>query len=66
VDSSGSVHLQAVRLGRNYGETIEVTSGLAGNESLVLNPSDSLADGDKVQVVADANPAAPAAAKATP
>jgi RND family efflux transporter MFP subunit len=66
VDSSGSVHLQAVRLGRNYGETIEVTSGLAGNESLVLNPSDSLADGDKVQVVADANPATPAAAKATP
>jgi len=65
VDGAGGVHLQAVRLGRNYGETIEVTSGLEGNESLVLNPSDSLADGDKVQVVADANPAAPAA-KATP
>ena len=67
VDANGSVHLQAVHLGRNYGDTMEVTSGLAGNESLVLNPSDSLADGDKVQVVADASPAAPSsAAKATP
>jgi RND family efflux transporter MFP subunit len=65
VDGEGSVQLQAVRLGRNYGETIEVTSGLAGNESVVLNPSDALANGDKVQVVADANPAAPAP-KATP
>jgi RND family efflux transporter MFP subunit len=66
VDSGGSVRLQPVRLGRNYGETIEVTSGLSGNESLVLNPSDSLADGDKVQVVADANANAAPAAKATP
>jgi hypothetical protein len=31
-----------------------VLSGLAGNEQLVLNPSDSLAQGDKVTVVADA------------
>jgi RND family efflux transporter MFP subunit len=67
VDGAGSVHLQAVRLGRNYGDTIEVTSGLAANDALVLNPSDSLADGDKVQVVAEANAGAPSpAAKATP
>jgi RND family efflux transporter MFP subunit len=67
VDGAGSVHLQAVRLGRNYGDTIEVTSGLAANDALVLNPSDSLADGDKVQVVAEANAGAHSpAAKATP
>jgi RND family efflux transporter MFP subunit len=67
VDAAGSVRLVPVRLGRNYGETIEVAAGLSGNETLVLNPSDSLADGDKVQVVADANPAAASpAAKATP
>jgi RND family efflux transporter MFP subunit len=65
VDASGGVHLQPVRVGRNYGESVEVLQGLAGNEQLVLNPSDSLAEGDKVQVVADAKPAA-SAGKATP
>jgi RND family efflux transporter MFP subunit len=58
VDGSGNVRLQQVRLGRNFGEAVEVIDGLQGNESLVLNPSDSLADGEKVQVVADARPAA--------
>jgi RND family efflux transporter MFP subunit len=53
VGSSGTVHLQPVRLGRNYGETVEVLDGLQGNERLVLNPSDSLAEGDPVQVTAD-------------
>jgi RND family efflux transporter MFP subunit len=60
VDAAGAVHLQPVRVGRNYGETVEVLDGLQGSESLVLNPSDSLAEGDKVQVVADAKAAAPA------
>jgi RND family efflux transporter MFP subunit len=49
VNGSGTVHLQPVRVGRNYGETVEVLEGLKGNESLVLNPSDSIAEGDKVQ-----------------
>ncbi|MFL6691464.1 MAG: efflux RND transporter periplasmic adaptor subunit [Ramlibacter sp.] len=60
VDNGGTVRLQPVRLGRNFGEAVEVVDGLQGSESLVLNPSDSLADGEKVQVVADARPAAPA------
>lgn len=64
LDTSGTVHLQPVRLGRNYGDSVEVLQGLTGNERLVLNPSDSLAEGDKVRVAADA-PAAPAA-KAAP
>jgi RND family efflux transporter MFP subunit len=64
VDAAGKVHLQDVRVGRNFGETVEVLEGLKGDEKLVLNPSDSLAEGDKVQVVA-ANAAAPAA-KAVP
>ena len=57
VDGGGTVRMQPVRVGRNYGETVEVLEGLQGNESLVLNPADSLADGDKVQVVADAKAA---------
>lgn len=56
VDDAGTVHLLPVRLGRNYGDSVEVLSGLKGGERLVLNPSDSLAAGDKVQAVADAKP----------
>jgi hypothetical protein len=41
-----------VRIGRNYGETVEVLDGLTGQERLVLNPPDSLTDGDQV-IVAD-------------
>ncbi|MDB5942862.1 MAG: transporter subunit [Ramlibacter sp.] len=68
VDAAGVIRLQTVRLGRNYGETVEIAEGLAGNEKLVLNPSDSLADGDKVKVAeGPAMQAAPAqAAKAAP
>jgi RND family efflux transporter MFP subunit len=66
VDGQGTVQLQPVHLGRNYGDVVEVTQGLEGNETLVLNPSDSLAAGDKVQVVADTQGAASAAPKARP
>lgn len=48
VDESGRVTLRAVTLGRNYGESVEVLDGLAANQRLVLNPSDSLTDGDRV------------------
>jgi RND family efflux transporter MFP subunit len=64
VDPGGVIRLQPVRLGRNYGDTIEVLEGLTGSEMLVLNPSDSLANGDKVKVAADAAPTQ--AAKAAP
>ena len=57
VDDAGNVQLLPVRLGRNYGESVEILSGLKGGERLVLNPSDALANGDKVQAIADARPA---------
>lgn len=50
VDAEGRVRLRTVRLGRNYGETVEVIEGIGGNDRLVLNPSDSLAEGDIVSV----------------
>jgi RND family efflux transporter MFP subunit len=52
VDSSGRVALHAVRLGRNYGQTVEIVEGITRADRFVLNPSDSLADGDQVSVVA--------------
>ncbi len=50
VGEDGKVHLRAVQIGRNYGQTIEVLDGVAATDRLVLNPSDSLAEGDRVTV----------------
>jgi RND family efflux transporter MFP subunit len=61
VDANGKVHIRPVQLGRNFGESVEILAGLAGGERLVVNPADSLAEGDQVQVVADARRAASAA-----
>ena len=48
VDAKNHVRLKPIQLGRNYGVNVEVTDGLTGGERLVLNPSDSLTDGDEV------------------
>ena len=59
VDAQSRVHLKLVQIGRNFGESVEILSGIAANERLVLNPTDSLAEGDKVvQAPQDETPAA--------
>ena len=50
VDAQGRVHLRPIRIGRNYGEAVDVLDGVKGTEQLVLNPSDSLAEGDQVTI----------------
>lgn len=52
VGDDGKVRLRKIRIGRNYGEAVEVIEGVAGSERMVLNPSDSLSDGDAVTIVA--------------
>lgn len=51
VDAAGKVKLLPVKVGRNFGSRVEVLEGIRGEERLVLNPSDSLAEGDVVTVV---------------
>jgi RND family efflux transporter MFP subunit len=41
----GKIHFQPVRLGRDFGNEIEITAGLRGDERLVNTPSDSLQEG---------------------
>lgn len=53
----GKVVLQPITIGHDYGATVEVTSGLETGDAVVLDPSDSLAEGQSVQVV-ESNPAA--------
>ena len=52
VDSSGRVHLALVKLGTDFGTRVEVLSGLNPTDRIVLNPADSLADGDMVTLPA--------------
>jgi RND family efflux transporter MFP subunit len=52
VDGNGTVHLRPVQIGRNLGPTIEVLQGVSISDHLVLNPADSLAEGDHVTVSA--------------
>ncbi|CCG98261.1 Multidrug resistance protein mdtE [Fibrella aestuarina BUZ 2] len=44
------VRFQAIKLGRDYGNVIEVTTGLTGTERVITNPNDRLRDGMKVRL----------------
>ncbi|WP_207004809.1 efflux RND transporter periplasmic adaptor subunit [Trinickia mobilis] len=57
VASSGLVALHTVTLGRDFGPTVEVTTGVAPGEKIILNPPASLADGERVRVQSDRDPA---------
>ena len=48
VDGNGRVHLSLVKLGTDFGTTVEVLTGLNASDRVILNPADSLADGDVV------------------
>jgi RND family efflux transporter MFP subunit len=57
VDTDKHIKLKSIVQGRDFGNTIEVLSGLEANEMVVLNPPDSISDGVTVRI---AEPAAPA------
>lgn len=47
---SGRVHLQPVTIGRDNGSTLEIATGLTASDHVILNPADSLAEGQQVRV----------------
>jgi hypothetical protein len=57
-------HLQPLVIGRDYGNTLEVLSGLKPDQWIVLNPPDSLEEGQVVKVKQVANPTVPLPANA--
>ena len=50
VVQDGRVKLTPITIGHDYGGSVEVISGLTAQDSVVLDPSDSLTDGAAVQV----------------
>jgi RND family efflux transporter MFP subunit len=47
---NGHVDLVPVQIGHDYGAKVEITAGLTPQDRVILNPSDSLAQGDRVEV----------------
>lgn len=50
----GQAHLTPITVGRDFGTDVEVVSGLNGDESIVVNPPDSLISGSPVRVASPA------------
>jgi RND family efflux transporter MFP subunit len=50
VNARSKVELHKVSIGRDFGNTIEITSGLSANDNIVATPPDYLVDGMPVSV----------------
>jgi len=50
VGSDNVIRLRPIAIGRDYGSSVEVVSGLDPNDQVVINPADSLEDGQKVKI----------------
>jgi RND family efflux transporter MFP subunit len=52
---NGRVQLIPVKIGRDAGASVEIASGLTTNDAVILDPSDSLASGQEVQIANHVN-----------
>src|SRR5271169_3017554 len=50
VDSDGKVHLRRITIGHDYGTTLEILGGVELGDRVIVNPSDSLEEGQQVNV----------------
>jgi RND family efflux transporter MFP subunit len=46
----GRADLQHVTMGRDFGESVELLSGIRRDDEVIVNPSDSITSGQKVQI----------------
>lgn len=54
VVSNGHAELKPITIGHDFGSEVEVVAGLNGDESIVVNPPDSLVSGEAVRVTQQA------------
>jgi RND family efflux transporter MFP subunit len=50
VGPDGKVQLRHISIGRDYGTTLEIVGGVDANDLVIVNPSDSIEDGEKVNI----------------
>src|SRR6266480_2488539 len=63
VTNDNRIHWQKIRVGRDFGTQLEVLDGLAENTKVVMNPTDDLTEGIKVQLTPAEKPKGDANAK---
>jgi len=47
------IHLKPVIIGRDFGTRIEILGGIDGSEQIIVNPPDSLEEGEQVRIKAE-------------
>lgn len=52
VGADGKVQLRSVKLGRDFGNTVEVLAGLKASDRVIVNPPDGVAEGMSVKIAA--------------
>jgi RND family efflux transporter MFP subunit len=50
VDKQGIVHLRKIAIAQDLGRSLEIESGISASDQVIINPSDSVAEGDHVFV----------------
>jgi RND family efflux transporter MFP subunit len=50
VRPTGTIHVQKIQVGRDYGDRLEVLNGLNEGDTVVQNPGDVVRDGMKVEI----------------
>jgi len=58
VGADGVVQLHNIKIGRDFGATLEILEGVSLSDKIILNPADSLVSGIKVRI-AEPGPATP-------
>ncbi len=50
VGADHKVHMKAISIGRDFGTKVEILGGLGPDDQIVVNPADSLEDGQEVNI----------------
>ena len=50
VGSDNKVELRSITIGRDFGNTLEIVGGVDENDRVIVNPSDAIENGEKVNV----------------
>ena len=50
VGAGGKVEMRTVRMGRDFGQTVEIVGGVQAGDHVIVNPPDSLASGMTVRI----------------
>ena len=52
LDKESKVVFKSITIGNDFGDTVEVVAGVVPNETIILNPPDSLLNNQTVRVMA--------------